>query len=77
MDIKQTIVNDTDDDVTCAVRIEIDGKRRFSVMAGEPEDATFGRDLNDCLFVLDLIREAHAAGTRGDPLNVTEETQER
>ena len=54
--------------------VTIDGKQAFSVHDGEPEDATLGRDFNDCTNIPDMLKLAHAAGTKGEPLEITYET---
>ena len=53
-------------------RMEIDGKKRLSVfpLCDCPEDAIIERSLVGCRRVVDFMREAHAAGVRGEPLDV-------
>ena len=46
--------------------ISIDGKKEFSVSDGEPEDATLGRDFNDCWSIGDLMEKAYKAGAAGE-----------
>lgn len=47
-----------------------DGKDVASVeiCAGEPEDATFFRDLNDAYSIAELAQAAYEAGKRGETL---------
>lgn len=46
--------------------VYIDGKQRFCIGGGEPEDMSLGRDLGDAFSVPQLLQEAHAAGVRGE-----------
>ena len=43
---------------------------------GEPEDNTFGRDLNDAYSISDLVKLAYEAGKSGEPM-VYEFVEER
>lgn len=72
MKIKQTI-EDHDDGCGSCIEIFIDGKRVFTVSDGEPEDNTLNRNFNDCYGILDLLRQVHEAGKRGETLEVEEE----
>jgi len=51
-------------------KLEIDGKLQFEVMRGEPEDATFSRDLSDIFKIPDLMKMAYEAGKRGEPFEL-------
>ena len=42
--------------------------------AGEPEDMTLGRDLNDAYNIAEMVKAAYEAGKRGEPLE--EETED-
>lgn len=44
-------------------------KEILSIMAGEPEDACFNRDLNDVLSIGDALLMAYEAGKRGEDLD--------
>ena len=55
------------------MHIFIDGERVFRVMDGESEDATLGRDFNDCWGIPDLLEQAHKAGVNGEPFTVVRE----
>jgi len=35
-----------------------------------PEDNTLGRSFSDCFMLPDMLEAAHAAGARGEPLEV-------
>lgn len=50
--------------------LEVDGKIQFKVMCGEPEDATFSRDLSDIFKIPDLMKMAYEAGKRGEPFEL-------
>lgn len=58
------------------LEIQVDGKSRVEFRDGEPEDAKISRDFNGVLKIADLMREAHAAGARGEPFDVVSETGE-
>ena len=66
MKIKEVVT--TDDEYNETVTIYIDGEEVFSVGDGECEDNTLGRNFDDCHNVGVLMRSAHAAGLRGEPL---------
>ena len=46
--------------------------RRFHIAAGEPEDMSIGRDLNDALDVPELMRMAYEAGKVGEEFEIIE-----
>ncbi len=48
------------------LRIEINDKKEFEVMDGEPEDSNLSRDFNDCLKIIDLMKMAFNAGKNGE-----------
>ena len=52
------------------LEIEIDGKRVFSAMDGEPEDNTLSRNFSDCWSVPDLMEQAHKAGSNGESFEI-------
>jgi len=54
------------------MRIAINGTRRFKVSDGEPEDANLSRDFNDYWSIPEMMREAHAAGERGEDFVIKE-----
>ncbi|MFA4971818.1 MAG: hypothetical protein WC683_04345 [bacterium] len=56
-------------------RMKVNGKEKLSIgpLCECPEDAIVGRSLVDCDQVLDLMREAHAAGARGEVLEIVNE----
>jgi len=68
MKIKQT--TGTWDDYRNHLKIEIDGKTVFQASDGEPEDATLGRDFNDCYSVVDLMERAYEAGKNGESFEI-------
>ena len=73
MEVKIYYATDTDD-YRQAMRIDIDGKKSFFVMDGEPEDANLSRDFNDCLGIDSLMRQAHEVGLLGERMTIEEIT---
>ena len=57
-----------------ALIIYIDDKRVFCVRDGESEDATLGRDFNDCHSITSLMEQMYEAGKAG--IDVTFEYEE-
>ena len=55
--------------------IDLGGDLVMSIGRGEPEDMTLNRDLSDVFIVPDMIRAAHEAGLRGEPLEFEEITE--
>ncbi len=49
-----------------------EGVKAVCFGAGEPEDMTLSRDLNDAMFIKDLLVMAYNAGKNGENLNITE-----
>lgn len=52
------------------VSISADGGKRtasVTIYAGEPEDNTFNRDLNDAYDISALVKTAYEAGKRDEP----------
>ena len=62
-------------DYRSALEIEIDGKVKFSVSDGEPEDSNLSRDFSDCYSIISLMQQAWAAGKNGDSLNIEYEEE--
>ena len=58
------------------LKIEVNGKRMFSMGNGEPEDMTLGRNLNDAYEVVRMMEQAYEAGKAGETFE-TEEEQEK
>ena len=54
------------------LRIEINDKKEFEVMDGEPEDSNLSRDFNDCLKIIDLMKMAFNAGKNGEKFELEE-----
>ena len=52
--------------------LKIDGKTRFDVSDGEPEDNCISRKFADVTLIHELLEDAHAAGRRGELLQVVE-----
>ena len=52
--------------------IEIDGKYKFRVYDGEPEDSNLSRDFNDCWGIPNLMKEAYEAGKKGEEFIIEE-----
>lgn len=67
MKIKETVTSD-DDGMT--IIIEIDDKGVFTAHDGEPEDNTLGRNFNDCLKIVELLKQAYEAGKRGEAFDL-------
>lgn len=55
-----------------ALKIEIDGVKKFRVSDGEPEDSNLARAFSDCYDIIHMIKEAHLAGSRGELLEIEE-----
>ncbi len=53
-----------------ALTISIDGKKEFMVFDGELEDATLGRDFNDCWSIGNLMEKAYKAGVAGESFEI-------
>lgn len=49
-------------DYRSMLTIEIDGKRAFRFLDGEPEDANLGRDFNDVYTIVEAMEKAYEAG---------------
>lgn len=54
------------------IEIEVDGSRDLSFLEGEPEDATFERDLSDCKRIPEILKKAYEAGVRREGLIIEE-----
>lgn len=50
------------------LKIEVDGKSKFRLGPGEPEDMTINRDLGVAYDVLPLIKWAYEQGLNGEKL---------
>jgi len=48
------------------IEIYIDGKYKFGVYDGEPEDNNLSRNFNNCWRIPKLMREAYKAGKNGE-----------
>lgn len=59
-------------DYRSAMKIEVDGEKKFIVHDGEPEDSNMSRDFNDVLKIPELMQLAHEAGVRGEPFELTQ-----
>jgi len=53
-----------------AVEIIVDGNVVLRFSDGEPEDGNLSRDFSDVHSIPALMRRCHAAGVRGEPLDV-------
>lgn len=49
-----------------------EGRKAVCFGAGEPEDMSLARDLNDAMFIKDLLVMAYNAGKNGENLNISE-----
>ena len=58
------------EDGRCGYQIHIDDKRVFGVHDGEPEDNTIGRNFNDVLIIVNLMKKAYLAGKAGEEFEV-------
>lgn len=71
--MKVVETHDIDEDYgkgSVAVSLYDDEGKRITgvyIIAGEPEDNTFYRDLNDAYVIADLVKAAYEAGKRGEP----------
>jgi len=54
------------------LEILIDGKVKFLVSDGEPEDANLLRDFNDCWVIPELMHVAFDAGKNGEDFVIEE-----
>lgn len=52
--------------------IEVDGKKELQFCDGEPEDASLGRDFNDCFSIHKLMKKAYEAGKAGEEFELEE-----
>jgi hypothetical protein len=50
--------------------ISIDEKISFFIQEGEPEDATLGRNMNDCYKIPELLKKAYEAGMRKEGFSI-------
>lgn len=62
-----------DDEGREAISIETEGTY-LSFMDGEPEDNNISRNFSDVNDIAKLVKEAHAAGLEGRPLNIVDES---
>lgn len=69
--------DDVDRQVEVAL-IDSEGKTLLSVEIGEgePEDMTFGRDLNDVYSISDLVEKAYELGRAGVEVTFESKTEE-
>ena len=70
------ITAEWDDDCRNSLEIQVDGKTKFNVHDGEPEDNTLCRNFNDCYSVADLMKLAHEAGARGETFEIEHKEEE-
>lgn len=59
-----------DNDCRSTLRIEVDGKERFSATDGEPEDNNLYRNFSDCDNIPSLMRSAYEAGKRRETFDI-------
>ena len=52
------------------LQIEVDGKKVFRFLDGEPEDAILGRDFNDAYKIIDTMEKAYHEGRGGGEFEV-------
>lgn len=77
MKIKEKYAHDEEDGRAALEIVVVSGtgkKTSMSFYDGEPEDNSIGRNFNDVLSIVPLMRLAHEAGARGESLEVLEET---
>jgi hypothetical protein len=72
MDIIFTRPKDLSEGSTTTTIITGKGERKVCFGSGEPEDMTLARDLNDALFIKEMLVMAFYAGKDGESLNITE-----
>ena len=53
-----------------AITIKINGSIALQFHDGEPEDNTMGRNFNDIYSIINVLKQAHAAGVAGESLTV-------
>lgn len=70
--MKVKVIHSDLSDYRNALKIEIDGKRVFSVCDGQPEDSNLSRAFNDCYSIPDLLKRAYEAGKNGESYEVEE-----
>lgn len=52
----------------------VDGEKKLDIQeGGEPEDNTFGRDINFIYDIIPLMKLAYEAGKRNEELEITKE----
>ena len=54
------------------LQIEIDGKKEFRFLDGEPEDAILDRDFNDAYKIISAMKKAYQAGKDGEEFKIEE-----
>lgn len=52
------------------MQININGKKAFRVMDGEPEDSNLSRDFSDCWSIPKLIERVYNAGKKNEELTI-------
>ena len=65
--MKVTQIETKDHDKFC---LSINGEERIRLRTPEPEDCSFGRDLNFVLYISELMKEAYEAGKNGEPFEI-------
>lgn len=68
MKIKE--IHNIDDCGQGSVSIYLNNERCLCIRAAESEDCSFYRDLNDALFIVELVKKAYEAGRAGEELEV-------
>jgi len=59
-----------DFDYRGCLMIEVDGKKMFSFLDGEPEDANLGRDFSDVYGIAAAMELAYNAGVKGEGFSI-------
>jgi hypothetical protein len=72
MDIIFTKPKNLQEGYTTTTIITGEGLKKVCFGSGEPEDMTLARDLNDALFIKEMLVMAYRAGKDGENLNVVE-----
>ncbi len=73
MKVKQTVFSEKGLkkwDWRSMLKIEINGKKEFWFLDGEPEDANCNRDFNDVYKIVKAMKRAYEAGVAGENFEI-------
>lgn len=73
MKVKETVFSEKglqSWDYRSCLKIEIDGKKEFWFLDGEPEDANCSRDFSDVYKIVDTMKKAYEVGKAGEKFEI-------